>query len=205
LDVQAQKLAAPFVGKWMTVSGPLGNVGAWHRTYSQVTFNRPDIDVPTIYMIFRDEAQVDRLSVLKHGDRMTVRGRIDELDRVRVQLDPCELIAVVVTPLRDQLLAARAEGAAIRDQSVDAGDKAQVSEWEARHEAWKAQTYDWLRREVDPSDALFFNDTSEITEIARADLSGRRLIETFGSVHNVDRASLDRELSNLTKLIDRLA
>ena len=184
MDVQAQKLAAPFIGKWMTVSGPLGNVGAWRGTYSQVTFNRPGVDVPAIYMIFRDEAQVDRLSVLKHGDRMTVCGRIDELDCVRVQLDPCELIEVVLTPLREQLVAARAEGAAIRDQTVDADDKAQVSEWETRHEAWKTQTYDWLRRDVDAGDAFFFTDMPEITETARANLSGRRLIETFGSVHN---------------------
>jgi hypothetical protein len=56
---------------------------------------------------------------------------------------------------------------------------------------------------VDAGDAFFFTDMPEITETARANLSGRRLIETFGSVHNVDRSSLDRELSNLTKLIER--
>ena len=111
LDVQAQNLATPFIGKWLTVSGPIHNVGAWRGTFSQVTFNRPDSNV-SLYMMFRAKTTVDRLSVLKHGDRMTVCGQIAEIDRDRVQLDPCELIDVVLTPVREQLLAAYAAGTA---------------------------------------------------------------------------------------------
>jgi hypothetical protein len=85
MDVQAAKLIASFIGKWMTVSGPLGNVGAWHNNFSQVTFNRADpIVTPSLYIMFHDEAQVDRLSVFppcpprrlrcRFADRYTLLG-----------------------------------------------------------------------------------------------------------------------------------
>jgi len=90
-SIQAQKLADAFIGKWMKVSGPIGNVGAF-TTFSQVTFsNRRQID-GIVYMFFRNREYVeDRLSVLKKGDKITVLGQIDRID-YDVQLDNCELV-----------------------------------------------------------------------------------------------------------------
>ena len=92
-----------------------------------------------------------------------------------------------------------------RDQPIDADDTAAVAAWEEQHEQWRSQTYEWLRHEVDPTDAFFFTDAPEITATARADLSGKALMAAHGSIHNIDRASLERELANLTALIDRFA
>jgi hypothetical protein len=37
-DLQAKGLADPYIGKWMRVSGPLGNVGTPNKYFTQVTF-----------------------------------------------------------------------------------------------------------------------------------------------------------------------
>lgn len=98
-DIQAQKLADTFIGKWIKVSGPLGNVGVF-TTFSQVTFVHDPSwlwDGSTysfsIYMIFQDRQYVeDRLAVLKTGDQITVLGKINRIDKVSVQLENCELL-----------------------------------------------------------------------------------------------------------------
>jgi hypothetical protein len=89
-SIQAQKLADAFIGKWLKVSGPLGNVGSFKYS-SQVTF--ASTSNVMVYMLFRDRALVeDTLSVLKRGDQITVLGKIDRIEPLDVQLDNCELV-----------------------------------------------------------------------------------------------------------------
>lgn len=91
-DIQAQRTVEPFIGKWMTVSGPLGNVSAF-KTISQVTFAPETFDSTTVYMYFKDRETVEtRLYGLKSGDQLTVRGRIDKVTSHSVDLEDCELV-----------------------------------------------------------------------------------------------------------------
>lgn len=93
MSIHAQKLVNAFIGKWMKVSGPIGNVGAFNGTFSQVTFSDRSIySGGQVYMLFRDQGYIkDRLSVLKKGDKITVIGQITRIDH-DVQLDNCELV-----------------------------------------------------------------------------------------------------------------
>lgn len=78
---QAQKQADAFYGKWLKVSGPLGDVGAWTGGFSQVTFGYKTFFDVTVFMMFRDRAYVEnRLSLLRKGDRITVQGQIERID-----------------------------------------------------------------------------------------------------------------------------
>jgi hypothetical protein len=92
-SVQAQKQAEAFYGKWLKVSGPLGDVGAWTGNFSQVTFAYKTFFDVTVFMMFCDCAYVEnRLSVLRKGDRITVQGQIERIDPISVQLTSCELV-----------------------------------------------------------------------------------------------------------------
>jgi hypothetical protein len=95
-DMQAQKAADLFLGKWMPISGPLRNIGAWHEagSYCQVTVELGDAPIffmKSLYLYFRDKRWVDRLSVLAAGDLISVHGRIDRISRFEIQLQDCEL------------------------------------------------------------------------------------------------------------------
>jgi hypothetical protein len=95
-DLQAMPLTAPFLGKWMRVSGTLGNVLSNRETISQVTFQTkspfsPDYEPLTVFMYFDRERWDERLAVLPPGSEITVVGRVREVDRVTVHLEDCEL------------------------------------------------------------------------------------------------------------------
>jgi hypothetical protein len=87
--IQAAKLVSVYLGKWMRVTGPLGNVGAGPEPY-QVTFagynNRT-------YMYFRDPRAVERLSMLTLGTEIVVVGQITQIRASWVDLADCELIS----------------------------------------------------------------------------------------------------------------
>jgi hypothetical protein len=90
-EIQARTRVADVIGKWMKVSGPLGNVGDF-TSFSQVTFaHRPSLHA-IVYMYFRKKKWFDRLSVLNGGDSITVVGRIREVTGSGLYLDNCELI-----------------------------------------------------------------------------------------------------------------
>jgi hypothetical protein len=82
-DIQARTRVADFIGKWMKVSGPLGNV----TSSPQVTF----ADLSPVYMFFRKK-WVDRLLILRREDNITVLGQIAHVERGNLVLYNCELI-----------------------------------------------------------------------------------------------------------------
>ncbi len=96
-DIQAQDVDAVYVGKWMTVTGALGNVHTGRETIAQVTFQKGSIFDPgheyfDIYMYFKRPKWDERLSVLPRGAQVTVRGRLRDVNRVEVHLEECELV-----------------------------------------------------------------------------------------------------------------
>jgi hypothetical protein len=90
--VQATSRAADVIDKWMKVSGPLGDVRVSSPSRAQVTFAHERGDFTTVYMYFRGRKWVNRVSLLKVGDTITVLGRISEIQAYDVHLDNCELV-----------------------------------------------------------------------------------------------------------------
>src|SRR4029077_6811366 len=87
-SIQAQHLAGTYVGKWMKVSGNLGEVMVPGSTSVQVTFD--NTRATDLYMYF-GIAWKERLSILKTGDLITVVGKVERISRVEVVLNTCEL------------------------------------------------------------------------------------------------------------------
>lgn len=92
-DIQGKKLAAPYIGTWMTVSGVLGDVGSSSPHSAQVTFAHRSGQHGTVYMYFQGESRIKRLSVLRVGQQITVRGQIESVNSATVTLVNCELVA----------------------------------------------------------------------------------------------------------------
>ncbi len=90
-SIQAHKLAAVYIGKWMTMAGRVADVASVSARCSSVTFDRPLIG-PFVHTFFRTEEWIDRVSFLKPGDSVTVVGRIGEVASAGVYLDDCELV-----------------------------------------------------------------------------------------------------------------
>jgi hypothetical protein len=92
-DIQAKKLAAPYIGKWMKISGPLEDVGEFSGYACQVTFADRlfSTSKTTVFMYFKKE-WIERLSILKRNDSIAVLGKIKDVTRVSVSLDNCELV-----------------------------------------------------------------------------------------------------------------
>jgi hypothetical protein len=99
-EIQAQKLVQPYIGKWLRVTGPLGNVGEWHD-YQGGSFvylqQRPDAE--PVLMRFSDRKVVEgRLAGLPIGADITAIGRIDSVVLGNdIMLEDCELESVRVT------------------------------------------------------------------------------------------------------------
>jgi hypothetical protein len=92
-SIQAQRLIEPFIGKWMSVSGSLDEVISSNPKSAQVTFSGRGLssNLARIYMYFRTEDSVERLSILRRGDGMIVVGQITLVNAVQLDLDNCEL------------------------------------------------------------------------------------------------------------------
>lgn len=90
-SVQATKLTDAYLGKWMRITGDLSQVSVFGeiRRFAQVTFK--DMRSPTVFLIF-DEKWIDRLSILKRGDRLTIIGKLDRIDAATIQLNHCEIV-----------------------------------------------------------------------------------------------------------------
>lgn len=92
-------MTADYLGKWMKVSGSLGNVISTTPNRAQLTFERAEVpiteqkwfDYSDFYMMFK-KPWIDRLAIAKRGDKLTVIGQIERIDGVSVQLQNCELV-----------------------------------------------------------------------------------------------------------------
>jgi hypothetical protein len=91
-DVQAQKLLELYVGKWMKISGKIGDVSQIGKILL-VNFERGRIpDYYFFHMYFRDQRFIDRLAVMQRGEHVDVLGRIDKVVNVMIDLEDCELV-----------------------------------------------------------------------------------------------------------------
>jgi hypothetical protein len=92
-SVQAKKLAEAFIGKWIKVSGPLGDVLGNYETFRMVVFsNRSSHTHDDVNMYFRDKERFGQLSTLKRGDTITAVGRLSEINSLEIWLEDCVLV-----------------------------------------------------------------------------------------------------------------
>lgn len=92
-DLQAASIIRPFLNQWLSVSGEVSSVGAWYDTFLGVDLVRGGIeDGHIVHATFTDQRSVDRLSLVKRGDQMTVRGSISGIHRLALELYDCELV-----------------------------------------------------------------------------------------------------------------
>lgn len=95
LHIHAAKLHDDYIGKWMRVTRPLRDVGPWvswggPKGGFPVYFAHDDTEAGVV-AIFNDPSLLDRLSVLRQGDQVSLVGRIRSLELV-VTLEQCELV-----------------------------------------------------------------------------------------------------------------
>jgi hypothetical protein len=93
-SIQASNLVKPFIGKWIELSGQLGDILPYGIESAQVSFKRLSWDRPLhfVIMYFRGKYWLNRISVLKVGDPIKVIGQIQEVNSIAVHLDNCELV-----------------------------------------------------------------------------------------------------------------
>jgi hypothetical protein len=96
--MQAAKITDRYLGQWMRVSGVVGSISPFNGYFSQVSFARPPLferktwfDQASIYLLF-NEPWVDRLAILKQGDKITAICQIDRIDPATMNLRNCELV-----------------------------------------------------------------------------------------------------------------
>lgn len=86
--LEADALAAPFLGKWMMVTGTFRDVkSGWRDLQVYMRFLREPL------LVF-EESWRERLNVLRKGDRITVCGKISSISMLGVTLKNCELLDV---------------------------------------------------------------------------------------------------------------
>jgi hypothetical protein len=90
-DVQADALLAPFLGKWITISGHLQTLRKSGSDY-QVILDEHFFPKTTNNVLFHFGDQWGpQLEVLKIGAELTVRGRIESLSQAFLTVEGCEL------------------------------------------------------------------------------------------------------------------
>jgi hypothetical protein len=92
-SAEVKRIIAPYIGKWMEVSGPVLDVSD-HSSFSTVTIPAPASQSFTrVYMYFR---QPDRSHIvsLRPGTEVTVLGQLENVYSVQVELNHCELISL---------------------------------------------------------------------------------------------------------------
>jgi hypothetical protein len=95
-DVQTQTLLSPYIGKWMRVSGNLGDVKKIKifddKSFAQVTFRDVKYGSDYVFLQFSEPGFIDRLSVMQLGEAITVLGQIQSVNPLFVSLEECELL-----------------------------------------------------------------------------------------------------------------
>lgn len=97
--VQAQKLVATYLGKWLECSGKVNDVRA--RDWEIMVFlARPQLSEPLV-TLHLDTKWEPHLSDLRIGDEIAAAGRIEDVEANVVTLADCELVARPRQPTRD--------------------------------------------------------------------------------------------------------
>lgn len=94
-SVQADRLGAAYIGKWMKVDGLVTNVSRMGSDEIGVSLSKSQnlLDAEalvTTWLVFNTDHE--RVEILRNGDKVTAIGRIERIEQFAVHLDNCELI-----------------------------------------------------------------------------------------------------------------
>ena len=85
--LQGQKLAATYMGKWMTVSGKVEDISpAREQIYIMMYHGQ------IIVTMYFEEKFIEPISALSVGNDVTVRGKIHNIEATLIRLVSCELV-----------------------------------------------------------------------------------------------------------------
>ena len=91
-SVEGEDRIARYLGTWMRVSGPLGDVASITPTITRVTFsNRSFFKYNNVVLTFEERRWAEYLKVMKPGDHLAVLGQITAVGSQDVHLDNCEI------------------------------------------------------------------------------------------------------------------
>lgn len=91
-DIQGQRLATAYIGKWLRVSGKLHDILSSRPTSALVTFEHKPHKLTDLYMYFDGTNSVERISTIRPGTAIAVIGKINRINRITVELQNCELV-----------------------------------------------------------------------------------------------------------------
>jgi len=83
----AQKIVEVYIGKWMMVSGTVFNT---HERTLSVGVTLDSDDGKLVYLTF-ENTWLEQISVLRKGNRISVVGKISEIEHPGVSMESCEI------------------------------------------------------------------------------------------------------------------
>jgi hypothetical protein len=97
-SAQGEQSVSPYLGKWMRIQGPVGEVYTSDTyvdvvTYPDTAKGSASVLFITIRMRFSKEWH-ERVVLLSPDDEVAVVGRIENIGRLRIDLRDCELVAL---------------------------------------------------------------------------------------------------------------
>lgn len=85
--LEAEKLLKPYIGKWMTFSGVVREIKSAHNDRLVVSFR----DELRFLLAYFEKSWADHISILSRGAQISIRGKIEDVDRDSITLYEREL------------------------------------------------------------------------------------------------------------------
>lgn len=90
MQIQIDRITAPYIGKWMRFTGRVHNVVSLRQ--STMLFLKLGNNIATYAMEFETAAWADHLSLLAKGSDVAVLGKIAKIGSIELFLIDCELV-----------------------------------------------------------------------------------------------------------------
>jgi hypothetical protein len=88
-SAEVQRLAEPYLGKWMRVRGPVADVGKTKMALANYTSRHAGLYEMVLEF---DNEWAERLNLLRKGSDVSVLGQIESVTKLGVHLTRCEIL-----------------------------------------------------------------------------------------------------------------
>jgi predicted thioredoxin/glutaredoxin len=88
-EAQANKLVSAYIGKWIKISGFVGDVGL-SESFATVYMELPQCIA--VYLQFNGKKLMNRVEVIRRGEEIHAIGQIDRVSAATFRLKNCELL-----------------------------------------------------------------------------------------------------------------
>ena len=90
--LEASRLLAPYIGKWLRVSGKVFDVGHDELIGWSVAIDDDPNDSIATSMLYFEDGDASKLEMLRRGVDILAVGQIAKVDRRMIRLDHCALV-----------------------------------------------------------------------------------------------------------------